>query len=89
MKKITILALLIFTTAFGIVYLKHNNRQLLIDLHARKTEHDTLNSEWSQLLLEESTLSTHSRIERIATNELKMYIPKDNEIIWINEQKTP
>ncbi len=83
--RIMTLGILLFFTALGIVFFKHSNRQLLIELHSLQTERDALNSEWSQLLLEESTLVTHSRVEGIATKELHMRVPQDNEIIWVSE----
>jgi cell division protein FtsL len=84
-----ILGILLFFTALAIVYFKHSNRQLLIEVHALQTERDALNSEWTQLLLEESTLVTHSRVERIATQELHMKLPENNEIMWIPAKTTP
>ncbi|MGA2655090.1 MAG: cell division protein FtsL [Gammaproteobacteria bacterium] len=86
--RIIILAILFFLTAFAIVYFKHSNRQLLIELHDLQKQRDALNSEWSQLLLEESTLITHSRVERIATEELHMFVPKDKDIIWLPMDNT-
>lgn len=86
--RIIILGILLFFTALAIVYFKHNNRQLLIELHAEQTKRDALNSEWSQLLLEESTLIAHSRVERIATEELHMRTPSDKEIVWLPMDNT-
>lgn len=81
--RIIILGILFFLTTFAIVYFKHENRQLFITLHDLRSERDALNSEWSQLLLEESTLISHSRVERIATEELHMFVPKDKDIVWL------
>lgn len=87
--RIMVLGILLFLTTLAIVYFKHSNRQLLIEVHALQTERDALNSEWTQLLLEESTLVTHSRVERIATRELHMKLPQNNEIMWIPSGTTP
>ncbi|MFA6037512.1 MAG: cell division protein FtsL [Legionellales bacterium] len=87
--RIAIIGILLFLTALAIVYFKHSNRQLLIEVHTLQTQRDALNSEWSQLLLEESTLITHSRVERIATQELHMHVPHDKEIIWLPMETTP
>ncbi len=85
--RTVIIGLLLFITALAIVYFKHSNRQLLIELHASQAERDELNSEWSQLLLEESTLVMHSRVEQIATQELQMRAPVDDEMIWVEGKK--
>lgn len=87
--RMMIIGILLFLTTLAIVYFKHNNRQLLIELHTMQTQRDALNSEWSQLLLEESTLVTHSRVERIATQELHMHVPKDSEIVWLPMDTIP
>lgn len=87
--RIIIIGILLLLTALAIVYFKHNNRQLLIELHDLQSHRDALNSEWSQLLLEESTLISHSRVERIATEELHMFVPKDKDIVWISKDNTP
>lgn len=86
MRTALVLLLLVFLSALAIVYFKHSNRQLLIELHAQHTERDALNSEWTQLLLEESTLITHTRVENIAKEELHMTLPKDSDIIWIQQE---
>lgn len=82
--RILVLGTLLFFTALAIVYFKHNNRQLLIELNTIQKQNDALNSEWTQLLLEESTLVTHSQVETIATEKLHMHLPQHNEIIWLS-----
>lgn len=62
----------VLTSAMLVVYSKHNNRLLFVDLEGLNTQRDQMNIEWGQLQLEQSTWATDSRIEKIATEKLGM-----------------
>lgn len=76
------LVVVLIASALGVVVSAHENRQLfntLSELHAQRDEYQR---EWSQLLLEQSALSAHSRIERRAGEEMGMVVPgKDNIVL--------
>lgn len=61
--------------ALGVVTTKHSERQLNARLAQLQRERDTLDGEWTRLLLEEATLSTHTRIDATARRELGMLEP--------------
>jgi len=60
------------TSAMLVVYSKHNNRLLFVELERLNAQRDKMNIEWGQLQLEQSTWATDSRIEKIATEKLGM-----------------
>lgn len=68
-----------------VVYLSHDNRQLTTQWDLLLQERDRLDIEWRNLLLEEQSLSEHSRITRIATKELDMNrpLPKEEVIVRV------
>ena len=66
------LILAVLTSAMLVVYSKHNNRLLFVELERLNTQRDQMNIEWGQLQLEQSTWATDSRIEKIATEKLGM-----------------
>ena len=70
--RIFFLGLVIFATAFGIVVLKDVNRRLFNQYQTLQAQHEKQYESWGALLLEQSTLSTPSRVERIAHDRLKM-----------------
>ncbi len=70
-----ILLLLVQASAIGLVYVKHLNRKLFVELQASQRVRDQLMIEFGQLQLEQSTWSTHGRIERIAHQKLQMRMP--------------
>lgn len=67
-----VLIVTVLVSAMLVVYSKHNNRLLFVELERLTSLRDSLNIEWGQLQLEQSTWATDSRIEKIATEKLGM-----------------
>lgn len=78
-----ILVMTVFAVASGIcnVYSKHKIRMLHVKLKKIDYERSMLNTEWSKLLLEKSTLMSDLRVEQIARNRLNMINPEQIYII--------
>ncbi len=72
-------------SGIGIVYVKHSTRQMFSELHQLQTSRDQLNTEWTQLLLEQGTLTTDGRVDAIAQNTLKMRAPKPKDMVWVRQ----
>ena len=62
----------VLISAVFVVYSKHTNLLLFVELDELNKQRDELNIEWGQLQLEQSTWATDSRIEKIATERLRM-----------------
>jgi cell division protein FtsL len=73
----------LMTTSLSIVYVKYATRQMFSELSQLQQSRDALNNEWTQLLLEQSTLATDGRVDRIANEKLNMHPPKPKDIIWV------
>ena len=78
---VAMLLLAVMLSAFAVIDARHENRVLFAHLQQLRHQRDSLNVEWSQLLLEQSTWSTHARIEQMATRKLDMVVPKHVEIV--------
>ena len=76
-----ITALFTIFSAFGVIYSKHKSRMLHVLLQNIYTERSKLNTEWSRLVLEKSTLMTNFRIEKIAKQNLGMIMPEQIDFI--------
>lgn len=74
-------------SSFGVVYFKDLNRRLFIQYETLQHEKVEKLIEWGRLLLEQSTWSTQSRIQKIAQRQLGMKMPNAKEIILVNAQK--
>lgn len=77
------LLLICFASAFGVVHIKHRERSLVTALSQLREARERLDTEWSRLLLEEATLTTHARVERKAQAELDMVLPQPQEVAQV------
>ncbi|MBU2863569.1 cell division protein FtsL [Reinekea forsetii] len=77
--------LLVFATCFGLIVNTYKSRLQFALLEQVRSEQRVLEERWAKLLLEESAFSSPSRVERIARNELKMYLPGLDDIKDITE----
>ena len=71
---------LLLASAIAVVWSRHETRSLFIEMQALSTERDALDIEWGQLKLEQSAWSTHGRVEQTARVNLKMVIPRPDEV---------
>ena len=74
------LAAVVFIAALGAVYVKDLYRHRFIQLEKIKSEQEQLQTEWSQLLLEEGTWAAHARILEMAKDSLQMRQPTNAQI---------
>ena len=83
---LTVLYVLMMSSALLLIYSKHQSRRLFVDLQQLKQQVDALNTEWSQLQLEQGAWSGHARIESKARKELSMIVPRDDDIVYMRLQ---
>ena len=70
-----VLAAAVVVSAVAVVYAKHESRKLFTELQALNTERDSLEVDRGRLLIEQSTWSSHARVERMAREEMGMVEP--------------
>ena len=80
---VAILLCAVTLSAFAVVYAKHYNRMLFVELHDLQNERDNLNINWGRLQLEQSTWATHGRIETAARKKLDMRNIDYKEVIIV------
>ena len=82
MNKLIIPVLLVATvaTAMSAAYARHQSRKLFVELQALESERDAMNVEWGQLQLEQSTHTTHGKVEHAARERLSMQIPTPRQV---------
>lgn len=78
-----LLLLSVLVSALAVVEVTHVNRQLFRAYQGLVDRRDEMEVEWGQLLLEQSALAAHARVERLATTELHMRVPAADEIIMV------
>jgi cell division protein FtsL len=74
------LTLLLLATAcacaLGLVSSQHKARKLFVELEHGQERARSLDVEYGQLQLEQSTWAMHARVEKIATGSLRMRAPE-------------
>ena len=86
-KKLTVLLwVLVLISAFSVIQISFKARQDFFEWQLLQKEAQQLDVEWGQLLIEKSMLSSFSRLEAVATEQLKMSAPKTEQIIIIDPQ---
>ncbi|MCW8332707.1 cell division protein FtsL [Vibrio sp. SCSIO 43135] len=81
-----VLLVLIFASAMGVVFVTHHSRQAISEKDQMLLERDRLGSEWRNLILEETALADHSRVQALAKRELEMKRPDADKEVVINLQ---
>ena len=82
---IMILLIVTFVSAISVVYIKHYNRKLFVELQQLEKQRDDMEVEWGKLQLEQNTWATHARIERVAKQKLQMITPDTSDVIYIRQ----
>ena len=80
---VSVLAFMVLVSALVLVYTKHQSRKLFVEIQQLSYEIDELNTEWSQLQLEQSAWSEHGRVERVARERLSMVMPDSDRVVFI------
>ncbi len=75
------LLLAITATAMGVVFTTYTTRHLLNSLQQLVQEQNSLQVEWGQLLLEQSSLVAQGQVEEIAISQLGMEIPSMDKVV--------
>ena len=73
----------VLVSGVAVIYTTFQNRYLLNELQQLKSQNNELQVQWGQLLIEQSTFSLESRIERKASDELAMEVPSISEIVMV------
>ncbi len=81
-KWVIALMLLVIMTALSVIYIAHQNRQLTAARDQLLSNRDLLDREWRHLVIEQNSLTEHSRVERIAQEQLGMVdITREHEVV--------
>ena len=73
----------VLASGVSVIYVTFKNRNLLNELQQLKNERNSLQVQWGQLLIEQSTFSLEGRIERKAIDELQMQVPEFSELVMV------
>jgi cell division protein FtsL len=81
---VRVLLFLALLVSAGLVILSaHHNRQMSIAIERLMQEKDQLDVEWRNLVLEQSALTEHNRIEALVKSQLNMHRPLPSEEVVV------
>lgn len=78
-----VLGIAVICSAIAGVYARHESRKQFGALQQLIAERDELAVEWGQLQIEQSTWSTHSRVERLARQKMGMRSPAAQDVLVV------
>jgi cell division protein FtsL len=78
------LVLAVMVSAIGCIYAKHESRKLFTQLQMLTAERDRLEVDWGRLQIEQSTWSTHARVEQLAREQMNMQTPSLGQVYLID-----
>ncbi len=78
-----VLFIAVVATAIGVVLGVHHNRQLSMQHESLIQEKDELDVEWRHLIIEQSSLTEHNRIEQIVRENLNMRRPGPEDEVLV------
>ena len=82
-----LLLFLAIACALGVVTSQHKARKLFLELQKQQDLSRQMEVEWGQLQLEQSTWALPSRVEKIASKQLQMQLPKSDKIQFVRMQQ--
>lgn len=84
--RTVVIMLLVFTvlvSAVSVVQTQHVSRKVFMEIEQLKKDRDLLNEEWGRLQLEQSTWALDERVERMVKEELGMYVPENDSLVFL------
>lgn len=81
--RLGLLLLAVLGSGVMVVYLTHEDRIQFNELQQLRSQANSLQVEWGQLLLEQSTFGLEGRIENMAADQLSMQLPALEQIVMV------
>lgn len=79
-----VLLVCVVSAGLSVVLTTHQNRFAFSELQELKDQANELDTEWGQLLIEQSTFGVEGRIEQKAMEQLDMQLPELSEIVMVS-----
>lgn len=79
------LAMLVVISAIACVFSRHESRTQFTQLQSLIAQRDALEVDWGRLQIEQSTWSTHARVEQLARKSMAMRNPAPEEILVVRQ----
>ncbi len=75
--------LLVVMCGVGAVHIRHESRNLHMQLESLRDRRDALEMDWNRLQLELSTLAAPALVDQVARARLDMSLPDPEQIVYL------
>ncbi len=83
MRISLLLFILLITSAISLVTARHDTRKVVNEIEVERNKALQIKNHHTNLVIEKATLTSRSRIERLAIQKLKMKYPKREDIVLL------
>ena len=74
-------------SVIAVIWVRHENREQIVDLQLIYEERDNLNIEWQRLLIELSANSRYDLLESWALKNDSMQVPDKHHVVFMNAEQ--
>ena len=86
MRKVTYMLIFVcLASVIAIIWVRHENREVFVELQALYHHRDNLNIEWRNLLTERTSLTRHDQLENWAQTNVKMQAPEEQLVLLLHK----
>jgi|GEM_PF-160700 len=83
---VSLLVTVVIISSLAVIYTAYDYRRLFHQHQTLVRESDNYRIEWGQLLIEQSTWGSNSRVEKVAAESMDMRAPSNTEIRLIRHE---
>ena len=86
MRSITyMLVFVCLASVIAVIWVRHENREVFVELQALYHHRDDLNIKWRNLLTERTSLTRYDQLENWAQTNVKMQAPEERLVLLLDK----
>ena len=82
-RLLSVVGIALLLSALAVIYSKYYSRLVFIEIQKQERALDQYEVEWGQMQLELTMLAEQNRVELVAREKLKLFMPPREKIIYI------
>lgn len=82
-RLLGVVGIALLLSALAVIYSKYYSRLVFIEIQKQERALDQYEVEWGQMQLELTMLAEQNRVELVARERLKLFMPPREKIIYI------
>ena len=82
-RFLSVAGIALLLSALAVIYSKYYSRLVFIEIQKQERALDQYEVEWGQMQLELTMLAEQNRVELVAREQLKLFLPPREKIIYI------